>query len=165
MMESLVRSLGRLLRDSRVELHDRDEAILKYVAVRRWGRVGMYSFLSAAGVSSSVYPAVLVSDEVGTRTVVLLSLALTLGGFVCFVGAVTDRWLAEYSALPVLSLGLVCFGVAVIKAVDSDTKPLIAVALLVISFSFGLAARWKDVRAISLVGRASRERQEKTAEG
>lgn len=133
----------------------RDEAYLKHVAVRRWGRVGMYLCLLAAGVVSIIWPSVLISAQVGVPTARVLSTALGVGGGVALVGALTDRWIFEYTILPFLIVSLGTYGTAAItSAFDQDQYPILAYGLTLIAFAFGLHARMKDVRAIEKVRRA-----------
>lgn len=135
--------------------HLSDEAILRHVTIRRWSRVGMYLSLSASGFSSVLYPSLLVSDQVGKGTVVLLSAVVAGGGLVACGGSASDRWIVEFTILPILLSGLAVFGVsAILASQQQEAYPLLAYGLLLIAFSLGLFARWRDVRAVSRVHRA-----------
>lgn len=132
-----------------------DEVILRHIAVRRWSRMGMYGFLSASGLSSVLYPELLVSNQVGQSTIILLSLAVSIGGLVACGGTVSDRWIAEYTILPVLLSALAVYGVSALFAASQQGAPqLTAYGFLLIGFALGLYARWRDVRAISKVRRS-----------
>lgn len=133
----------------------RDEAYLKHIAVRRWGRVGMYACLLAAGVVSIIWPSILISSQVGIATARVLSVALAVGGVVALVGAITDRWIFEFAILPFLIVSIGSYGTAAIwSSFDQEQYPVLAYGLTLIAFAFGLHARMKDVRAIEKVRRA-----------
>lgn len=129
-----------------------DEVILRYIATRRVGRVGMYLSLVISGMISMSYPSLLISTQVGRGTVLLMSFVTIVTAALCALGSITGRWLAEYAVLPFLAIDLFVFGVAALIAADQQQAfPLAAYGFLVIALSLGLQARWEDVRAISKV--------------
>lgn len=141
--------------DVQIVLTKRDEAILRYLGVRRWSRVCAYGLLSSSGAASLTFPALLVSDQVGRGTVIIDSIVVTAGAALCFIGSLADRWIIEYVILPLLVIALFVFGAAAIFAShEIHDNSLIAVGLMLMAFGSGFLARWQDVRAISKVRRA-----------
>lgn len=124
------------------------EELLRGLTVRRIGRVIMYFLLTGAGVMTTLYPSDIVKAQVGGNVVVAWSVAMTISAAICLYGAITDRWIGEYTALPLLGSVLGLYGFSVILASDSDSLPRFAFGLIVLSYASGLAARWKDVREI-----------------
>lgn len=112
----------------------------------RW-RAVMYFLMSAAGVCAVLFPSDLVKDQVGSIVVASWSLGLVLSAVTCCYGALTDKWIGEYSGLPLLAAVLFLYGCSAMLGAGFNPSPLFAYGLIIIGVSSGLVARWLDVRA------------------
>lgn len=136
-----------------LDLNGVEEVILKHLARRRWGRVCKYATLSLAGFYGLLYPSILVSEKIGGLTISIFSLFLLVGGFICTIGSLFDRWIAEYTMLPALMTAVAVFGVAVLLAARAGVPEAIAYGLVILAFSFSLSARWRDVQTVVKINR------------
>ncbi len=126
---------------------DRDVSIVRRQEVRRIGRVLMYAGLVVAGIFNLLFPSTLVDGQVPPSTAVAWALGMTVTAFICFLGSITDRWLGEYSGLPLLIAILVLYSGSAWASVTFETMPLLAYGMFIFSFACGLFARWRDVQA------------------
>jgi hypothetical protein len=115
---------------------------------RRNLRIPMYAGLVASGIFAVVDPSELVSMQVSRLVAVVWSLAMIVSAGMCLYGSVTDKWIGEYSGLPLLASVLALYGGSAMLSVEEGGFIILAYGLAMISFAFGLCARWKDVRLI-----------------
>jgi hypothetical protein len=108
----------------------------------------MYFFHLVAGVVALIYPVEVVRGEVGENVVTAWAVAMILAAFVCLAGAITDRWIGEYTALPLLIGVLFVYGGAGLAGASRYGFPSFVFGIIVCSFGFGLASRWMDVRDV-----------------
>lgn len=125
-----------------------ERAIFRDLKIRRMGRVLMYAGLAVSGVLATIFPSKLVSDEVTHVVATIWAVCMIVSALICLYGAVTDRWIGEYTGLPLLASVLALYGGSALAASDSESLPLLAYGILVLSFAFGLSSRWKDVSEI-----------------
>ena len=125
-----------------------EEYVLK-MTKRRWGRVVMYLGLVFSGVFALSFPSQLVADQVSHAVSVSWGGFMVIGAGLCLFGAATDRWIGEYSGIPLLASSVAMYGgSALVSAKDLESYPLLAYGLVLISFAAGLVARWRDVQDI-----------------
>jgi len=121
----------------------------------------MYLGLLGSGIFSVIEPPILIESQ-ATAVVTSVWAFLMVGSAAgCLYGSVSDRWIGEYSALPLLFSSLGYFGFTVlISAFERDSVPVLAYALTILAFTSGLVARWRDVQVIKSqaveLGRTSR---------
>lgn len=108
-------------------------------------RTFMYSCLAGAGLCTVLFPSQLVEDQVGFVVVEIWSVAMMVSSLTALYGAVTDRWIGEYVALPLLFTVMFLYGCSALLGAGLNPSPLFAYGLVVIAFSAGLVARWQDV--------------------
>lgn len=111
-------------------------------------RTFMYGCLTGAGVMTVLFPSDLVEEQVGFVVVQIWSFFLVVSSLTAFYGAVTDRWIGEYVALPLLFTVMFLYGCSALLGAGLEPSPLFAYGLVVIAFSAGLVARWQDVREV-----------------
>lgn len=109
-------------------------------------RAVMYALLVVAGVCAVIFPSKLVQDQVGGVVVFVWSACIVVSAGGAFYGAATDKWIGEYSGLPLLSISLGLYSISAILGAGLNPSPLFAYGLVVAAFSVGLYARWLDVR-------------------
>lgn len=127
---------------------NRDEHVLAQKSSVRWTRAAMYFGLVLSGIFATFSPSSLVEEQVGTFVVTLWAVSMMISAAICLYGSITDRWIGEYTGIPLLAMVLALYGLSAILAAGRDSVPLFAYGLVVISFSFGLIARWRDLEAI-----------------
>jgi len=126
-----------------------EEYHLRGLMRRRITRVVMYVGLFLAGLITTIYPSSLVIDQVGGVVVIFWSVSMMFSSALCAYGSFTDRWIGEYSGIPLLASVLALYGIsAITSSVKIDSGPLLAYGVVVLAFASGLAARWKDVSDI-----------------
>ena len=109
-------------------------------------RAVAYLLMGTAGLLLMVSP--IIRAEMGFVGW-LMALFLLLGGALSAGGSATDRWVGEFTGLPLLASSFMVF--AVISTIDSlEAAPLIAVAnlSLLLAVGLGLLARWREVKAV-----------------
>lgn len=116
----------------------------------------MYAFLAAAGAGLCVSPSALVGEAVWAPVGYFWSVSLLVSGLGAFVGSLTDRWVGEFSFLPLLWTTLAFYGAVLLIKADGDWT-VIAFGYLVLGFSAGLIARWQDVRDIKKAAEGARD--------
>lgn len=120
-------------------------------SARRLLRAMMYAFFAASGLSGLFVPAPTLTDLLGVITYVWSGFML-LGGLLGAVGSISDRWIGELTAIPLLTSALFVYGIGL--WVTAPTVPTrIAVGALMLASAAGLAARWRDVYALSKLAR------------
>lgn len=116
----------------------------------RVARIVMYALLTAAGTLTLLFPSEVVRDQVGSLVSYAWGACFALSSAGALFGTLLDRWLGEYTFLPLLFTVLFFYGSAAVIGSDSDSLPRLAFGLLIIGFSAGLVARWQDVRDIKI---------------
>lgn len=115
-------------------------------------RALMYSFFMASGVSALFVPSPSLAAVLGLINYVWAAFMIA-GGLLGAVGSVTDRWLGELMAVPLLTSALSVYGIALwITSPTNATR--VAIGTLMLASAAGLAARWRDVHALSRVTRS-----------
>lgn len=109
---------------------------------RKW-RVAGYILIAAAGTVALISPAPSIARAVGWLAY-LWATWLLLGAGVCAVGGAVDRWLGEYTGLPLLIAALAAYAVVL----TAGSWPARGFALLLAGFGSKLVARWQDVAAV-----------------
>lgn len=110
----------------------------------------MYSLLSIAGILTVFFPSEVVREQVGSLVSYAWGACFVISSIGALLGTLADRWLGEYTFLPLLFTVLFFYGSATVIAAESDSLPRLAYGLLIIGFSAGLVARWQDVRDIKI---------------
>lgn len=108
----------------------------------------MYLGLVISGALTFFYPSDLVDNQVGGVVVALWSASMVISALLCLVGSILDKWLGEYSGIPLLASVLGLYALSAILGAGVGSFTLLAYGLVVLSFVLGLVARWKDVRAV-----------------
>jgi hypothetical protein len=123
---------------------------MRRYGVRRLGRVLMYLSLVASGSVASVYPSQLVLYQTNGKVGLFWALCLAVSAAICLYGSATDRWIGEYTGIPLLSTTMIFYGLIALKSAGHDgyTGALYAYGFLILGFAFGLIARWRDVQLI-----------------
>ena len=106
----------------------------------------MYGLLVLAGILALLSPSELVQNQVGGFVVFIWSSFLVVGAASCLYGAITDKWIGEYSGLWNVMATLALYGLSAIAGAGLHLSPLFAYGLVVVGFSAGLLARGFDVR-------------------
>lgn len=136
---------------------DSPAVILKELKVRRTGRILMYLGLSISGILTTLFPSRLVEDQVGGPVVLCWSLGMLVSALTCFYGAVTDKWIGEYTGIPLLASVLGLYGLSALAASDSHSLAILAYGLIVVSFASGLVARWRDLQVVKKAAEDTKE--------
>lgn len=135
-----------------INLSHRDEHILSQLYVRRFGRVFMYSGLVLSGIFLTIEPSGLTVQQVGTGWTLAWAWGIIVGAGMSLYSAATDEWIGEYSGLPLLASCLGLYGFSAIAGYDDKAGDanyvLLAFGCIVLSFTSGLCARWRDVQNI-----------------
>lgn len=116
----------------------------KYTAIR-WGRCIMYLGLFVAGILSFFFPPVLVQDQIGNEWVHVWAAFLSISSAGCMVGAMSDRWIGEYSFIPLLFTTLMLFSISAMLSANTDGGRYLTVGLIVLALCFGLIGRRQDL--------------------
>lgn len=132
-------------------LRHRDEQILSELYVRRFGRVLMYSGLVLSGVFLIIEPSQLTVEQVGKVWALAWAVGIIIGAVISLYGAIRDEWIGEFSGIPLLAAALGMYGLSALAGVDDSgvtNYVLLAFGFIVLSFTAGLCARWRDVQNI-----------------
>lgn len=119
------------------------------ITLRRGWRIPMYAGLVVSGVFATIDPSRLVIRQVSFVVAILWAVAMIVSALICLFGALTDRWIGEYTGLPLLASVLALYGGSALLSYSAETGfVILAYGAVVISFSFGLMARWVDVKLV-----------------
>lgn len=108
----------------------------------------MYLGLVLSGIFATIDPSRLVTEQVPPIVPVLWAVGMALSATCCLIGSLTDMWIGEYTGIPLLGAVLGLYGVSAVLAAGPGNLILTAYGCVVLSFAFGLGARWTDVRSI-----------------
>jgi len=122
--------------------------LLKKMDKARTWRVAMYAGLVASGVFAFLDPSELITQQVSLLIANVWAVCMSLSSAICLYGAVTDKWIGEFTGLPLLIAVAALYGGSSILSFNGDNYIIIAYGLTMLSFSAGLGARWNDVRKI-----------------
>jgi hypothetical protein len=100
--------------------------------------------MAAAGVGGAAVPTPSVQQATGSL-VYLWAAFLAVGGSVSALGAVTDRWIGEYTGLPLLWAAWGVYSV-VLATLLSPASLVAALALAAVGLL--LYSRWRDVALV-----------------
>ena len=130
--------------------------IVHEVSVRRGWRIPMYSGLVLSGAFAVFYPSDLVTQQISVLASFALAVCMVVSALSCLFGAVTDRWIGEFAGLPLLAAALATLGISVgLSGVETDSPITVGFALVVVSYSCGLMARWTDIKAVQVYARST----------
>lgn len=107
-------------------------------------RVVSYAMMAAAGATAFAIPVGSIKAATG-GLVYLWATFLLIGGIMCGLGAVTDRWIGELAGLPLISSAWAVYFVVLVLA---RTVAGAAAALAFGAVALFLWARWQDVSKI-----------------
>ena len=126
------------------------KTFMRRYGVRRVGRVLMYFSLVVSGCVATIYPSQLVQYQTNPTIGVFWSVCMTVSSAICLYGSVTDRWIGEYTGIPLLSTTMIFYGLIALKSAGHDgySGALFAYGFLILAFAFGLFARWRDIQLI-----------------
>ncbi len=128
---------------------DRYTEYANLMTKRRHERTAMYAGLVLSGVFTALYPSTVVTDQVGTVVTYFWSAAMISSAVTCTYGSFTDKWIGEFSGIPLLAAVLAFYSGALFLSIRENGNLLVvAFAFILLSFSFGLIARWQDVRSV-----------------
>ena len=133
------------------------ERLLAGMGIRRVGRVLMYGGLVLSGLFLSLHPSRLVTASVPAWVATAWAICMIVSAGICFFGAVTDRWIGEFSGIPLLSSVMALYGLSalsVVRTTEPENLTLFGFSLILLSFSAGLLARWRDVQSLLNLSRA-----------
>lgn len=113
--------------------------------LRVW-RTTAYFLMTVAGVLLVFSP--VMWRELGIIALIM-SIFLMVGGFMAFLGAITERWAGEFMGIPLLSSSFFVFGL-ITSVSNLESAPFIAGAnfALLVAVAATLLARWREVKAI-----------------
>lgn len=111
----------------------------------RGARALMYGCLVFAGVCAMFFRSDLVDRQVGPVVNFIWAVCMAISSSICLYGALSDKWIGEYSGLPLLFSVLGLYGLSALFGADWNPSPLFGYGLIVVGFSSGLIARWQDV--------------------
>lgn len=120
--------------------------MLRRMRRERLFRFFMYAGLVVSGIFATMYPSELVANQVAHVVVRAWATGMILSAATCLYGAYTDKWIGEYSGIPLLASVLGLYGLSAI--LSGDQGFVIGLGFVILSFSAGLIARWFDVRKI-----------------
>lgn len=121
------------------------------MGIRRVGRILMYGGLVLSGLFLSFRPSRVVTDSVPSWVATAWALCMIVSALICFAGAMTDRWIGEFAGIPLLSSVMALYGLSALSVVwnsEPENLTLLAFSLILLSFSAGLLARWRDVQSL-----------------
>lgn len=130
---------------------DQDEAdamLMQDLKRNRSWRVPMYAGLVVSGIFVTVDPSELVAQQVSHLVSILWAVGMIVSAAICLYGAVTDKWIGEYTGIPLLASVLMLYGGSAILATGTGGLLIAGYGLTMVSFSCGLVARWFDVRKV-----------------
>lgn len=116
--------------------------------------------MACAGVASAYWPAPAVQTATdGVRALLYTWDAfLLVGGVLSLFGAITDRWVGEYTGLPLLGAVFAIYGVAALAAAVATDRPSSYAGGFALTAIAGLiAGRWRE---LVVVRRTAMGRQE-----
>jgi hypothetical protein len=113
---------------------------------RRWSRLAGYAMMAGGGATAFAIPTPSIQAATGW-VVYLWATFLLLGGTLCTYGAITDRWIGEYTGLPLIGAA---FGVySAVLALGLNIKAA-AAALAFGAVALILFDRWRDIDLVRL---------------
>lgn len=112
--------------------------------LRRWARGIAYSLWIAAGAFFIGSPSAIVKDSVLGYVTYAWAFSMVIGGGFALIGAITDRWLGEFTGLPMV-IGTLWFYGGLVIADQPFTGIKAGLGLLLISFGFKVLGRFLDV--------------------
>jgi hypothetical protein len=119
----------------------------------------MYSALVLSGIFATLAPASLIVDQTSKEIAIAWSVLMIISSGICLFGSLTDRWIGEYTGLPLLVSVLVFYSVVAILSYNTGGYIVVAYGLAFIAFAFGLIERWNDVRKIRLSATRGKDRR------
>lgn len=126
--------------------------LLKSFSRRRITRILMYGFLAAGAIVSAIAPSAVLVEQSNSTIAIVWSFSFGIAALTCLVGSIFDRWIAEYTMLPLLATTLIAFGIAMVGQAQGDVGwRIIPYAFFFSAFALGLIARWRDVQALLAV--------------
>jgi hypothetical protein len=89
-----------------------------------------------------------IADKTSGYVVYLWAIFMMVGGVLCLLGSLSDRWIGEYAGLPlVISTVWLYGGILVAAGFTGELSYVrLAIGLLFISFGFKALGRWQDIR-------------------
>lgn len=121
-------------------------ALIHRLSVKRALRIPKYSFLCAAGFILLTDPSNIVVDQVSRPVSIAWALCMSLAALICLWGTVTDKWIGEFTGLPLLGGVLAFYGFAgLLSGRERDSLTVIAFGLIVLAFGLGAIARWSEL--------------------
>ncbi len=116
----------------------------------RWARMLMYFCLSLGGLMSQIAPSQILLDQSSSTLSSIWSFCFVIAAFVCFLGAIFDRWIAEYVMIPLLASTLFLFGTALLtESISADSLITVPYGLFFLAYGFGLITRWRDIQLLA----------------
>lgn len=115
---------------------------------RRYAYAIGYLLMACAGIASACWPAPAVQTATdGVRALLYTWDAfLVVGGLLSLFGAVTDRWVGEYTGLPLLGAVFAIYGVAATWAAVASGRPTSYAGGFALAAIAGLiAGRWREL--------------------
>ena len=129
-----------------------DEEIARFlrgITKRRVSRVFMYGLVTIAAGIGIVSPSKVLMDQSSGALSLVWAIAFGVASLTCMIGSIFDRWIAEYTMIPLLSSSFMMFGVAMIgQAHQEEAWRIVPYALFFGAYSLGLVARWRDVQSL-----------------
>lgn len=142
--------LSKKLREK--EHEDEVFALLDAYTRRRISRVLMYLLLFIGSIFSIIAPSVVLLEQSSTSLSRAWSMAFAVASLSCLIGSFFDRWVVEYTMIPLLFSTLIIFGVALLaNSFSTGTGLTVPYACFFAAFAFGFFARWRDVQCIMRV--------------
>lgn len=108
----------------------------------------MYLGLIFSGIFITLDPSELVARQVSDTVAYFWSISMALSALICACGAITDRWIGEFTGLPLLISVLAFYGISAILAYNVSGFLVVGYGLTMIAFALGLIGRYRDVRKI-----------------
>lgn len=126
--------------------------LLKSFGRRRLTRILMYGCLAAGAIISGLAPSAVLVEQSNSTVAIVWSFSFGIASLTCLVGSIFDRWIAEYTMLPLLATTLTVFGIAMVGGAQDDVGwRIVPYAFFFSAFALGLVARWRDVQALLTV--------------
>ena len=135
------------------------EFLLRYNVQRFWRGV-KYALLVASGIFAAIAPSKLVTEEVGSSIALVWAIAMSISSAVCFYSPLTDKWIGEFTGIPLLAAVIALYGFSAIADANDQGLILMAYGLTVLAFACSLSARWLDVLAIKNAHEGEEQRGE-----
>lgn len=116
---------------------------------KRQERTAMYAGLVLSGFLTGFFPSTVVTAQVNLPITYTWSACMIASASLCLYGSITDKWIGEFSGIPLLASVLTFYAGAIgFSAYDDRNLIVLAFGLILFSFALGLMARWQDVRVI-----------------